>query len=143
MNFKLIFLLSILIPNLLLWWLFATKIEKESKVELVFISIVIAACSNWSQWYFESPKFGGLSGIVYGLMGYLWVLQRFAGKDVYRFDPVIAILMLVAVPIGIAGLLGQFANYAHIGGLLCGITLAFCAMILPVSNYQIRGNNNA
>ena len=119
-----------ILPNLILWCLFASKIEKQSRVELFVLFIIIAACSNFAQWWFEGPKFGGLSGVVYGLMGYLWVLQHFTGKECYRFDPIIALLMLLAIPLSFAGYLGKLANYAHIAGLLCGISIACISIFL-------------
>jgi len=114
-----------LLTNLYLWWLFASKIESESRTELIIVLIISAACANLCQWWLVGPKFGGLSGVVYALMGYLWVLHRYGGKNNYHFDPVIAILMLGIIPLSATGLLGKLANYAHLGGLMCGIVLAF------------------
>lgn len=125
-----------IIPNLLLWWIFASKIENQSRIELVILFVIIAACSNMVQWWFQGAKFGGLSGVIYGLMGYLWVLQHFAGKHNYRFDPVITVLMLAAIPLSALGFLDQFATYAHISGLLCGILLAISSITLGFYKYQ-------
>jgi GlpG protein len=125
-----------IITNLLLWWIFAPKIEKESTTKLIILTIVIAGVSNMSQWWFAGAKFGGLSGVIYGLMGYLWLLQHFAGKDNYRFDPVIAVLMLAALPLSALGILDQQATYAHLSGLLCGGLLAVGSIALGFNHYQ-------
>jgi len=124
-----------LLTNLYLWWLFASKIESESRKELIVVVVISAACANLCQWWIEGPKFGGLSGVVYALMAYLWILQRFGGKNNYRYDPVIAVLMLGIIPLSATGVLGNLANYAHLGGLVCGVVLAF---IYLITNNKIK-----
>ncbi len=119
-----------LITNLYLWWLFASKIERESRWELLLVTVISAACANLCQWWLMGAKFGGLSGVVYALMGYLWILYKFGGKAHYRFDPVIAILLIAMIPLSAIGMFGKLANYAHLGGLFSGVLLAFSSLLI-------------
>jgi len=114
-----------LLTNITLWWLFAGKIERESRIELFVIFTLIATCANLSQWYMTGPKFGGLSGVVYGLMGYLTVHYYVGNKKKYHIDPALVILMLALIPLSFSDMLGKLSIYAHIGGLISGCLLAF------------------
>ena len=83
-----------------------------------------AATSNGLQWWVSGPYFGGLSGVVYALLSYLWILGRYGGHRRYRVDPVLGIILLAMLPLAGTGIFGEFANSAHIGGLVSGAALA-------------------
>ena len=114
-----------LCPNLVLFWLFAGKVERQSTFELIVVFLLLAAGANISQWLITGPHFGGLSGVVYGLMAYLTLLNRWAGVKNYYIDPMFGVLMLVLIPMAFAGFLGKVSSYAHLGGLISGVILAF------------------
>jgi len=125
-----------LVTNLYLWWLFASKVEKESRLELIIIVVISTAGANLFQWCIEGPDFGGLSGVVYALMAYLYLMNRFGGKANYKIDPNLCLLMLALIPLSAAGMIDNLANFAHIGGLICGTLLAsfYLGIIAFVSN---------
>ena len=114
-----------LLPNVALFWLLAGKVERQSTLELIVVFLFLAAGANISQWWIMGPNFGGLSGVVYGLMAYLTLLNRWAGIKNYYIDPIFAVLMLVLIPLAFAGFLGKVSSYAHLGGLVSGVVLAF------------------
>ena len=113
-----------LLTNLYIWWLFATQIERQSRFELLALVMFAAATSNGLQWWVSGPQFGGLSGVVYALLSYLWILGRYRGNDRYRVDPALGIILLALLPLAGSGVFGKFANSAHIGGLVSGAALA-------------------
>lgn len=88
---------------------------------------VVALVSNLAQYLAGGAGFGGMSGVIYGLFGYLWV----RGKRDFRFgvflSPLTAGLLMVFLALGIFGLLGPTANAAHFSGLLVGAALGWLA----------------
>ena len=69
-------------------------------------------------------EFGGLSGVNYALLGYLLVGDKLAGIQQFRLDPALSGLLLLLIPLGFSEQLGKLANFAHIGGLFIGSSLA-------------------
>lgn len=88
---------------------------------------LVALVSNLVQYGAGGAGFGGMSGVVYGLFGYLWV----RGKRDFHFglhvSPMTAGLLLVFLALGIFGLLGPTANAAHFSGLMAGGALGWIA----------------
>ncbi|EPM83209.1 rhomboid family protein, partial [Pseudomonas syringae pv. actinidiae ICMP 18804] len=69
--------------------------------------------------------FGGLSGVLYGLLGHCWIYQMLAPNPVYRLPRGVLIMMLVWLALCLSGLVsmlgfGEIANGAHVGGLIIG-----------------------
>jgi GlpG protein len=94
--------------------------------------LAVAVVSNLAQYevsvLLDKPypgNFGGMSGVNYGLFGYLWVKTRFdpaAGLAVSRDTTMWMMLWLVLC---MTGLVGPIANTAHIVGLLVGGAIAY------------------
>ncbi len=93
------------------------------------LMLVIAIASNCSQYLYGGPSlFGGLSGVVYGLLGFAWVAPLLQPAWRIQPAPVIMLFMVGWLVAGVFGLieavgLGRIANAAHIGGLLSGAVL--------------------
>ncbi|MGB0860295.1 MAG: rhomboid family intramembrane serine protease, partial [Pseudoalteromonas spongiae] len=69
-----------LIFNLMWWMYLGDKItEQLGKRFLVLVFMVTALASNWLQFTLENANFGGLSGVVYGLLGFCWLYGHFTG----------------------------------------------------------------
>jgi GlpG protein len=87
----------------------------------------VALSSNLAQYAAGGAGFGGMSGVVYGLFGYLWM----RGKRDFHFglhiSPMTSGLLMVFLALGIFGLLGPTANAAHFSGLLTGGALGWLA----------------
>ncbi len=61
--------------NVLWWWQLGGDIEQKlGSKKLLQIFLVSAALSGAGQYWVEGANFGGLSGVVYALVGYLWML---------------------------------------------------------------------
>lgn len=83
--------------------------------------LVFAAFSNVCQYLVSGPGFLGMSGVVYGLFGYIWICSKYDPKRPYTLDKETVTLMLIWFVLCFSGLLGPIANYAHAGGLVAGI----------------------
>lgn len=111
-----------------LWiWQFGRMIEAvQSSFLFVLVSIFIIYVSNTAQLLWShSVFFGGLSGLVYGLLGYIWISQTLNPRGPLRlpnsmFAVMVGFLVLMAVvPFGF------IANAAHIGGVVAGVLIGF------------------
>ncbi len=104
------------------------QIEKR-KGPKFFISfiLILALVSNLTQFVLSGPAFGGMSGVVYGLFGYVWVKTRLDPADGFRLDPMIAMIMFGFFLLCFTGLFGGIANWAHAGGLTVGIVWGYAS----------------
>ena len=110
-----------LVFNLCWWWLLAGAIERfQSSFQLAMLTLGIGLVSNAAQYYVSGPAFGGLSGVIYGLIGYLWLYGRTNPAAGYQLRPAIVNFMLLWMVLGFTGLVGPVANTAHLAGLLAG-----------------------
>ena len=93
---------------------------------LLLLVIVTAIGSNTTQFLYTGPSlFGGMSGVIYGLLGYCWVLGSLEPRVGLALPPGIIWFMLLwmvfcmLLPTESLGF-GSIANGAHLGGLLLG-----------------------
>ncbi len=107
-----------------LWlWYFGRMIEgQQSSLLYCVVVIFIAFVSNTTQYLWEmSPNFGGLSGVVYGLLGYIWMWQTVIPWGRLRLPPAMIGFMLVALVLMEVFASGWIASAAHAGGLIAGM----------------------
>lgn len=114
--------------NLLWWWELGGLVERgQSAARLLGITVVIALVSNAAQGMEYGPKFGGLSGVIYGLLGYLWIYPLLNPAAGFRMRKEILWFMLGWLALGYTGLidviLGPVSNIGHLSGLLAGMVL--------------------
>jgi GlpG protein len=113
-----------------MWWLYdlGSQIEskKGSKFFLTFV-VLLAVASNLSQYFYSGPNFGGMSGVIYGLFGYVWIKSRFDPADGFQLDPTIAIIMFGFFFLCFFGIFGNIANLAHAGGLVVGLAWGYAS----------------
>ncbi|HEV2211306.1 MAG TPA: rhomboid family intramembrane serine protease [Verrucomicrobiae bacterium] len=107
-----------------MWWLkdLGSMIEaRQTWVHLLALVLVVGAGSNLAQYFVtHSPIFGGMSGVVYGLLGYIWLRGKFDPASGLFVHPSTVTLMLVWLVLCFTGWLGPIANYAHLAGLALG-----------------------
>lgn len=113
--------------NSLWYWELGRRIEaRQGAGWLLALTLLFALLSNAAQYLFGGPSlFGGLSGVLYGLLGYCWIFQRLAPTPAYHLPPGVLVMMLVWLVLCASGLItalgfGSIANAAHVGGLLAG-----------------------
>lgn len=111
-----------------LWiWEFGRRVEVlvgHGNFLVIFLATAIGANVGQYLWQPDS-LFGGLSGVVYGLLGYIWIRHRLAPHPLLRLPPGIAPLMLAWLLLCLVGVVDWFiqggvANGAHVTGLLIG-----------------------
>jgi GlpG protein len=93
---------------------------RQSSWHLLGLVLAFSALSNLVQYAWDGPSFGGMSGVVYGLLGYIWVRGKVdPGCGLYLHQSTVT-MMLIWLAVGFTGFLG-IANGAHLGGLLAGM----------------------
>lgn len=116
--------------NSLFLWVLGQKIEYSIGSVYFFMSVFfISIVSNLSQYLLaESVVFGGLSGLVYGLLGFSWISYKFSREPIMLIPQGLFGFMLVWLFLGISGTVEiisdiQVANTAHATGLISGMIL--------------------
>ncbi|OUU23623.1 MAG: hypothetical protein CBC04_09720 [Verrucomicrobia bacterium TMED44] len=94
--------------------------KKGWKFFVTFV-LILALGSNFAQFIVSGPNFGGMSGVVYGLFGYVWIKSRLDPGDGFQIDPTVAMIMFGFFIICFTGIFGGVANWAHAGGLVVGL----------------------
>lgn len=123
--------------NTLWWWQLGGSIEKIlGKQSLLFLLFISAVISNIGQFYASGPLFGGLSGVVYALVGYVWWMGWLYPKLGLNLSKPMVGFLLFWLVLGYVDLLPiNMANTAHTLGLMCG-----CLMAWLKAKTLIRGN---
>lgn len=112
-----------LVFNLLWWWYLGGQIEQRLGSGKLFILLIVgAALPNIAEFFASGPRFGGLSGVVYALLGYSWLRTRLQPDCGLAMPPALMGFMLVWLVLGFLDMLGTpTANMAHLAGLLIGL----------------------
>jgi len=98
---------------------------RQSSLHLLILTIVIAACSNLAQYFVSGPIFGGMSGVVYGLLGYVWIRGKFDPASGLYLHPYNVVMMLVWFFACLVNIIPHVANTAHAVGLGIGIAWGY------------------
>lgn len=98
--------------------------EQGSRALLAKI-VVIAILSNLAQYAFSGPFFGGMSGVVYGMLGYIWMKGKFDPNSDLFLHPTTVTMMIAWFFFGAFGIIPNIANFAHGAGLAAGIVWGF------------------
>ena len=105
-------------------WLYSlgTQVElRGSWRQLAALVVGVGIISNLGQYVLVGPAFGGFSGVVYGLLGYVWIMAQFAPSSGYAMDRFTVGFMLVWLLLGMSNVFEGIANAAHLFGLASGV----------------------
>jgi len=110
--------------NVVMFYYLGAQIERlRGPIALGLLMLLLSIISNTTQAYFGSPDFGGLSGVVYGLMGYIWIKSSYEPDSGFVLDPLILVALLAWFFLCLFWPTHVIANYAHLGGLITGIVI--------------------
>jgi len=113
--------------NLLWWGMLGSQVERQlGSSFLIILFGVTAVVSNVAQLLVAGPNFGGLSGVVYGLVGFVWITGWLRPHWGLSLPKAVIGFMLVWLVLGFADVLWvNMANAAHTAGLLSGCVIAW------------------
>ena len=119
--------------------------DRRGALFMLLFVLAVAVISNTGQAIEEMIRgiaipFGGLSGVCYGLFGFVFIKTRFDERERYFLSPgttFIAVAWLVLcilseVP-GLGNLLSALkhtANTVHVVGLITGAAIAYVPLVL-------------
>jgi len=123
--------------NLLWVWEIGRKIEFTNSAVVLFVAVIASSlAANVTQYLLSGPSlFGGMSGVVFGLLGHSLIWSRLVPWKDLGLPSGIYIFMLVYLVVGFTGVidllgLGSLANGAHLGGLIGGFATGGLAGLL-------------
>lgn len=97
---------------------------KFGKNDLLTLMLVSGVISNFFQYCVSGPQFGGMSGVLYAMLGFIWVYKKIHDEFDYSLPSRDITIMIGWLLLCLTGLLGPIANTAHAGGLFVGMLFA-------------------
>ena len=127
-----------IIFNMLWLWVLGKQMEERiSRWKYLLFVLIVGAISNISQYLMSGPYFLGFSGVIMGMVGFIWVRQKIAPWEGYPLPKatVLFLLFFILAMLGLqifsfffelAGRMPfspNIANTAHIAGAIVGAIL--------------------
>lgn len=120
-----------LLMNMLLLAQLASAIEaRYGWNRLLVLILTVGVFSNLLEYIFNSPAFCGMSGVVFGLFGFIWTQWKYYPGSGFLVPPNVTFLMLFWFVFCIVGLGGYIANFVHWGGLASGALIGYVTAML-------------
>ncbi len=127
-----------------LWCLFDEGGQIEDRRGWLFFLLLVLALaipSNVAQAMVSGPHFGGMSGVVFGLFGYLWMKVNYDNSAGYILSKQTIFMSVLFFALCIVkdyppfnsllgGLLPPVANTAHLVGLGMGLAIGYAPVLL-------------
>jgi GlpG protein len=110
---------------------------EEGKLRFLWIVLISALLSNNAQYLTIGPQFGGLSGVVFALLGHVWIKKLFYPESQIALPKNDVIFMVAWFFICMTGLFGPIANMAHGVGLSVGMITGIYSG-LKLSNFKME-----
>lgn len=127
----------------MLWW-FGQRLELLfGHVQFVLFVVLVGVAANLGQFYWTGlPNFGGMSGVIYGFVGYVLLAQRLMPHPLLNIPGSMLWFMLAWLVFAMTGVVdlfmeGGIANANHLAGLLAGMAYAvFGALVHKLFGFR-------
>ncbi len=112
-----------LIFNMMWLYQLGCMIEaRRGTLQFVLLVVVTGTCPMLAQYWVSGPGYvGGMSGVIYGLAGYVWMRGKYDRASGVGLDRQSIQWLLIWLVICYSGIIGNVANTAHIVGLVIGM----------------------
>jgi GlpG protein len=125
-----------------LFWLrdLGAMIEtRRGTLQLLAFTLAAGVVGNFAEYFWSGPiHFGGMSGVVYALFGYVWIKGRFEPHLGLGVSQQTVWIMLAWLLLCMTGLLGNIANAAHVSGLILGVAIAYAPIASRRMSRKLR-----
>jgi len=122
--------------NLLWLWYFGRQLETlQTSWHFLLLVVITSFAANTTQYLAsQASNFGGMSGVVYGLVGYAWILHNFVpGKKMLLNNSILVVFIIALVLMELIAS-SWIATAAHVGGLLAGLLAGVFVVLLDRFN---------
>jgi GlpG protein len=120
----------------MLWLLYFGKQLEAIQPLWIFLALIVvtAFVSNTTQYLATGfNNFGGMSGVVYGLVGYTWVIHNFMPRSRLLLNNSMFVFFVIALILMEVFASSSIATAAHVGGLISGLVLG----VVMVAYYRL------
>ncbi len=105
-------------------------IEFNFKKNFLLLFVLLTGLfSNICQYLVSGPQFGGMSGVLYAMLGFIWVYKKLHVDFEYAIPKFDIGMMIGWYFMCLTGVLGPIANTAHgaglVAGMLCAVGMQF------------------
>ncbi|MDR9439710.1 MAG: rhomboid family intramembrane serine protease [Halomonas sp.] len=120
-----------LIFNMLWLWYFGRQVEAlQGSTRMLTLLLIAGIGANLAQYAAGTVLFGGMSGVDFALLAYVWLMSRRAPRSGFFVPQMLVVFMLgwlVFAMTDMAAMVGfgNVANEAHLGGLVVGLALGW------------------
>ncbi|MDZ7853485.1 MAG: rhomboid family intramembrane serine protease [Halomonas sp.] len=120
-----------LIFNMLWLWYFGRQVEAlQGSTRMLMLLVIAGIVANLAQYATGTVLFGGMSGVDFALLAYVWLMSRRAPRSGFFVPQMLVVFMLgwlVFAMTDMAAMVGfgNVANEAHLGGLVVGLVLGW------------------
>lgn len=114
-----------LVFNMLWLWFFGRMMEPVLGFKAYLALMLLTAfAANIAQYLWSgTANFGGMSGVVYGQIGFVWMWQSLRPSSPLRLPLPMIMVFLVALVVMEILASSMIASAAHLGGLLSGMLI--------------------
>ena len=106
-------------------WLYQLGCMIEARLgtfTFALLIVVTGICPMVAQYIMVGPGYvGGMSGVVYGLAGYVWMRGKYHPASGLFLDRQTVQWLLIWLVVCFTGVVGNVANTAHVTGLVIGV----------------------
>jgi GlpG protein len=103
--------------------------DRQGSWLFVVLVAAFAAISNFAQFMLHGPIFLGMSGVVYGLLGYIWIRGKFDPGSGLYLHPSTVTIMIVWFFVCLIDIVHGIANTAHAAGLIAGMAWGYLSSL--------------
>ena len=120
-----------LVFNLLWLWYFGKQLESLQPAGMFIVLVVLTSfVSNTTQYMaIEYNNFGGMSGVVYGLLGYTWIIHSLMPRSYLLINTNMFIFFVIALVLMEVIASSWIATAAHVGGLVSGMAIGIATVL--------------
>ena len=134
-----------LVFNLLWLWYFGKQLESLQPAGMFIVLVVLTSfVSNTTQYMaIEYNNFGGMSGVVYGLLGYTWIIHSLMPRSYLLINTNMFIFFVLALVLMEVVASSWIATAAHVGGLVSGVAIGIATVLFYrlILNRDVVGKN--